>query len=98
MMYEKRFLADGISSVDDPFYGYIVDVVEPGEDEKNSREVISPQFFIDVGVDESADAADDEGENEQDVAVDPDVVGEVVMVYPVDGWHLHDQLLILQIY
>ncbi len=42
MMYEKRFLADGVSTINDPFYGYIVDVIEPGQDKKNSRKMISP--------------------------------------------------------
>lgn len=58
--------------------------------------MISPQFFIDVDVEISEDTAEDEGQDEDYVAVDPYIVGEVVVVHPVDGWHLHHYVLKLQ--
>ena len=42
MMNEECFLADEVSSIDDELDGDIVEVVEAGEDEKESGEVIRP--------------------------------------------------------
>ena len=42
MMDEKALEADAFSSVDEIFYGDVVDVVEACEDQEESCEVISP--------------------------------------------------------
>ena len=42
VMNDERFLADSVTSIDDVLDGNIVDVVDPGEYEENSREVVSP--------------------------------------------------------
>ena len=73
-MNDERFLADSVTSIDDVLDGNIVDVVDPGEYEENSREVVSPQWFIDRGVEVAKDAGDDEGKDQDYVSVDPDVV------------------------
>lgn len=86
-MYKECFLANSIASINDVFDGNIVDVVEPTEYEKESGDVISPQMFADIRVTESADAGEDEGQDEDGVEVDPDAIGEEVVVVPVNGLH-----------
>ena len=46
--------------------------------------MVGPEMFVDLRVQVAVDASDDKGKNEDDVAVDPDVVGEIVVVAPVD--------------
>ena len=45
--------------------------------------MISPQMFFDISVEESVDTGYDEWQNEDSVAIDPDVVGEIVLISPV---------------
>ena len=84
MMDEERLLADAISSVHDILDGYFVDIEDNCENEEDSGEVIGPKVSFDIGVEEPVDAGDDEGWYEYDVAVDPNIVGVVVVIGPVD--------------
>lgn len=64
MVDEEWFLANCISTVDHIFGGHLVDVKCTAQKEKDAWEVISPKFFVDIGVHEPEDAGDDEGQNE----------------------------------
>ena len=83
-MNKERFLTNRISTINQVLNRHIVDIVEPSEDKEESGQMVSPQFSGDLRVAEAVDAGDDEGDDEDDVAVDPDVVGEIVVVLPVD--------------
>ena len=84
MMDEERLLADAISSVHDILDGYFIDIENDCENEEESGEVIGPEVSFEIGVEEPVDAGDDEGRYEYDVAVDPNIVGVVVVIGPVD--------------
>ena len=81
MMNEKCFFADAICAVNGVLNSHVEDVEEPWEGEEESGEVIGPQIFFDVLVEESDYAGDDEGEDHDDVGGDPQFVGEVVVVH-----------------
>ena len=84
MVDEEAFLADEISPVNHVLDGHFIDVEGTGEEEEQSGEMIRPEMFVDVRVEKTIDAGYDEGQNEDEVAVDPDMVGQVVMVVPVN--------------
>lgn len=84
MMDEKALEADALSSIDEVFYRHVVDVVEAREDQEESGEVICPKMGFDIWISDSIDAGDEERDDEDDIAVDPDVVGDVVVFLPID--------------
>jgi hypothetical protein len=81
---EEAFLADEISPVNHVLDGHLIDVECTGEEEEQPGEMIRPEMFVDVRVEKAIDAGYEEGQNEDEVAVDPDMVGQVVMVVPVN--------------
>ena len=84
VVYVERFEANAVATVNGPLDWQIIDVVYPGEEEEDPGEVISPQFFVDVGVEQSGEEGDDEWEDKNDVTVDPYLVGQIVVAHPVD--------------
>lgn len=42
VVYEEWLLADGVSAINDPLDRHIIDVVDPGQEEKDPCEMISP--------------------------------------------------------
>ena len=47
--------------------------------------MISPEISVDIRFPETVDTGDDKGRNEDDVSIDPYVVGYVVVLLPLDG-------------
>lgn len=84
MMYEKAFLANGVSSINEVLYGEIVDIVQTCEDQKESSEMICPQMGFYIWISDAIEACDEERDDEYDISIDPDVVGYVVMSLPID--------------
>lgn len=82
---KEGLLANVVPAIHDILDGHIVDVVGASEEEEESGEMIGPEMFVDLGMQVAVDAGDDEGQDEDNVAVDPYVVGEEVMIVPIDA-------------
>ena len=87
MVNEESFLTYTVTTIVYIFDWHLVDVVETGEEKEDAGEMVCPEMFVDLGLTVAGDTGYEEGDDEGDIAVDPDVVGEVVMILPVN--HIH---------
>jgi hypothetical protein len=76
---EEGPLAEGVCPVDCQLDGDVVEVVEPGVEQHAAGELVRPEGDGDVGMAEAVDAGEEEGEDEEGVGGDPQVVAEVVV-------------------
>jgi hypothetical protein len=87
---EEGSLADRVHSIDEVLDWNIIEVVEPGEGQEQSGEVIRPKGGTEIRIAQSIEAGDGKGNDEGEIAPYPEIVGEVVMVPPID---IHRNLL-----
>ena len=77
--------ADRVPSIEHVLRRHIVDVVEAGENQEESGEMVGPEMSLEARVEIPVDTSDDEWQDKDTVAIDPDVIGHVVVILPVNA-------------
>lgn len=85
MVDEEGLLTHRLPAVPQVLYGHLVQVEGAGEEEEQPSEVVGPEAKRDLGVPKTVETGGEEGKDEDEVAVDPDSVGQVVVKVPVDA-------------
>lgn len=80
-MNEECFLTDGFCTINWILDRHIIDIEKPADEKEKARNVISPQFFIDVLVEETNQARKHEGNDQDNIVRYPKLVGGVVEVH-----------------
>ena len=81
MVDEESFLTDVLGPIHWVLDRHVIDIEQPANDEQHSCNMICPQLFINVLVEEPYDAGKHEWSDKHHIIGDPELVGKVVIIH-----------------